>query len=107
MSSSTEQAAAAALLKEREEKKQVVIDMLTAKCQEPSDFEDIQEFGKALKGGDALDLKILSGGVTNFTYKVSLKSDPTKRSWLSTTPFGTLTKMPRTISNELITSSAL
>lgn len=77
----TEPAADDALAREREEKKRIVIDAIAARCREPSDFEDVREFGRALleaEGDDGLELEVLSGGETNFSYKVSLKQNPSK-----------------------------
>ena len=79
MSSEQEQQAAAALAQEKESKKLLAKKTIEAKCKEgSSNFKDIQAIGDALNKGDSLELKVLSGGETNFSYKVYLKNDPTK-----------------------------
>ena len=73
-------ALAQAQTKEQEEKKQVVIDAIKGICTEDSKFLDLRSIGAALKTNDNEDLVavIISGGKTNFSYKIHLKSDPAK-----------------------------
>jgi hypothetical protein len=55
------------LVKEQETKKAVVIDNVVAHCNESSPFEDLRTIGAALKAGDKVVSKIISGGKTNFS----------------------------------------
>jgi hypothetical protein len=71
-------AAEEALSKEQEKKKAVVIDNIVAHCNESSAFEDLRTIGAALKTGDRLVSKIISGGKTNFSYKVYVEGSPDK-----------------------------
>ncbi|KAL3903786.1 MAG: hypothetical protein SGARI_005228, partial [Bacillariaceae sp.] len=78
MSTEQEQQAAA-LAQEKETKKLLAKKILEAKCKEESEFQVVKDIGAALNNGDNLEMKILSGGETNFSYKVYLKNDPSKR----------------------------
>jgi hypothetical protein len=79
MSSEEEmKAAQEALAKEQENKKAVVIDNIVAHCNESSPYEDLRAIGAALKAGDKLVSKIISGGKTNFSYKVFVEGSPDK-----------------------------
>jgi hypothetical protein len=64
--------------KEQLEKKQLVLDAIAAQCNDSSEFEDLKSIGEALKAGDKLGCKIISGGKTNFSYKVFLEGAPEK-----------------------------
>jgi len=66
--------------KESEEIKKLVADTIAAKCMEEDaqQFEELKVFKDALKAGDSLSLQILSGGETNYAYKATLSTDPSK-----------------------------
>jgi thiamine kinase-like enzyme len=66
------------LAKDQEAKKIVVTEAITSLCNESSEFEDLREIGAALKSGDSLKIKVLSGGKTNYSYKVTLEKSPDK-----------------------------
>ena len=59
-------------------KKQLLLDTIAAQCNDSSKFEDLKAIGEALKAGDKLDCKIISGGKTNFSSKVFLEGAPDK-----------------------------
>ncbi len=61
---------------DKELKKKVIIDVLTSHCSDSSEFEDFRLVANALKGGDKLSAKVISGGVTNYSYKIFLENDP-------------------------------
>lgn len=63
---------------DREVKKRLVLETIEKNCTEDSEFEDLRTIASALKQGDTLDIKIISGGFTNFSYKVYLRSDESK-----------------------------
>jgi hypothetical protein len=63
------------------EKMHVVVDTITAYLRSKaklSKFQDVRDMGAALAAGDRLKLELLSGGNTNFSYKVSLEKTPGK-----------------------------
>jgi hypothetical protein len=61
-----------AIEEDKEAKKQLVIDFIKPKCTADSPFQDLRDIGVALEDeGDDLKLKILSGGISNYSYKVS------------------------------------
>lgn len=63
------------------EKMHVVIDTITAYLRSKaqlSKFQDVRDMGAGLAAGDSLKLELLSGGNTNFSYKVSLENTPGK-----------------------------
>jgi hypothetical protein len=67
------------LAKDQEAKKIIVIEVITSLCNESSEFAELREIGDALKGGcDNFKIKVISGGLTNFSYKVSLEKSPNK-----------------------------
>jgi hypothetical protein len=67
------------LQQEKIAKKELAKKIIKAKCSEEHlEFEDLKVFGAALKDGDELVIQLLSGGETNFSYKVHLQKDPTK-----------------------------
>jgi hypothetical protein len=63
------------------QKMHVVVDTITAYLRSKaklSKFQDVRDMGAALAAGDRLKLELLSGGNTNFSYKVSLEKTPGK-----------------------------
>jgi hypothetical protein len=64
-----------AVATDREIKKQLVVDTISSHCSD-SPFEDLRLIGEALQGGDVLVAQTLSGGWTNFSYRVYLKGNP-------------------------------
>jgi thiamine kinase-like enzyme len=72
----------AAFEKNGREKMPVVIHAITEHLQGHADssarFPDLVEINKALEAGDKLQLELLAGGNTNFSYKVSLENSPDK-----------------------------
>jgi hypothetical protein len=63
------------------EKMHVVTDTITAYLKSKaqlSKFQDVRDIGAALAAGDHLKLELLSGGNTNYSYKVSLEKTPRK-----------------------------
>jgi hypothetical protein len=66
------------LAKDQEAKKIIVIEVIASLCNESSNFADLRDIGEALKGGDKFKIKVISGGKTNFSYKVSLEKSPDK-----------------------------
>jgi hypothetical protein len=63
---------------DREVKKRLMFGFIESHANETSEFEDLREIGSALKAGDKLDAIILSGGKTNYSYKVFLEGQPDK-----------------------------
>ena len=66
------------LEREKREKKKLARKIIEAKCKEQSsEFPIINAIGDALTNkGDSLELAVLSGGETNFSYKAFLRDDP-------------------------------
>lgn len=62
--------------RDRELKAKLLIDLLATHCNESSEFEYFRVIGEALKAGDTLIAKVVSGDVTNYSYKVVLEGDP-------------------------------
>jgi len=58
--------------KDQEEKLQVLISFLKDYCNDQSEHEDLRKFGEALRNGASLAGKILSGGYTNYSYKIHI-----------------------------------
>ena len=78
MSAPSEQemkAAQEAMAKDQEEKKAIVIETITKHCDD-SPFGDLQAISDALEAGDKLTGKAISGGKTNFSYRVWLEGSP-------------------------------
>jgi len=65
-----------AIENDKENKKKVVIEIITEHCNDSSQFEDLKLIGEALQAGDKLDINILTGGLTNFSYRISLEQRP-------------------------------
>lgn len=62
-------------LQDVQAKMKIVEDIVVSLCQEDSEFADLRNMATALKSGnDSLKIKSLSGGITNYSYKVSLAS---------------------------------
>lgn len=61
---------------DKELKKQILIDLVASHCNETSEFDEFRSIGEALKSGDKLTANVISGGVTNYSYKVFLEGDP-------------------------------
>lgn len=61
---------------DKEIKKKVVIKVITEHCNDSSQFEDFKLIGEALQTGDKLEINILTGGLTNFSYRISLEQRP-------------------------------
>lgn len=57
--------------KDKEAKKQAVLDHIASKCTESSEFEDLRAIARCLAKGGKLSISILTGGLANYTYKVS------------------------------------
>jgi len=62
--------------KDREVKKLLVAEAISSHCNDSSKFEDLRKIGQALQAGDQLKVHILSGGNTNFSYRVCLEKNP-------------------------------
>lgn len=59
---------------DKKQKTKILLDLIASKCNENSDFEDFRDVAQALKAGDQLQATVLTGGVTNYSYKVNLES---------------------------------
>jgi len=57
---------------DQEEKLQFLIQRLESYCNDESEHEDLRKLGKAIRNGDKLTGTILSGGYTNYSYKIHL-----------------------------------
>jgi hypothetical protein len=57
----------------KDELKRLVIDALKEEFKKPSGHEDINTFCKGLEEGREMQLKILTGGLCNYSYKLNLK----------------------------------
>ena len=57
---------------DQEEKLKSLIEHLKAYCTDESEHEDLRKLGKAIRNGDKLAGTILSGGYTNYSYKIHL-----------------------------------
>lgn len=58
---------------DKEMKKQLLIHIIASYCNESSEFEDFRLISRALKRGDKLHAEVISGGATNYSYKVYLE----------------------------------
>jgi thiamine kinase-like enzyme len=63
-------------IKDQEAKKELVIKALADASSETSEFGDIRKIATALKAGDKLTAKAISGGKTNYSYKICLEGSP-------------------------------
>ena len=62
--------------KDKELKKKLLLELIVSHCNDESEFEVLRAVGAALKSGDKLNAQVISGGVTNYSYKVFLEGDP-------------------------------
>jgi thiamine kinase-like enzyme len=67
------------LQQEQESKRQLVLSAIQSLSREDSEFAELAALGAALKRGDSMNCKVLSGGKTNYSYQVHLKQDPSKK----------------------------
>jgi len=65
-----------ALENDREVKKKIVAEVISVHSNDSSQFEDLRKIGQALQAGDKLLIDIITGGVTNFSYRISLEQRP-------------------------------
>ena len=63
---------------DKELKKRLVLETIQSHCTKDSEFQDFRTIANSLEDGDNLDIKIISGGLTNFSYKIFLHSDESK-----------------------------
>jgi hypothetical protein len=61
---------------ERELMKTLVANSISSHSNDISDFQDLRRIGQALLEGDKLQLDVLSGGYTNYSYRVFLQKTP-------------------------------
>ncbi|KAL3894928.1 MAG: hypothetical protein SGARI_007601, partial [Bacillariaceae sp.] len=61
---------------DRQEKLKILLESLEPLCNEASEHEQLRKIGRALEKGDKLTGKVLSGGYTNYSYKVFLENEP-------------------------------
>ncbi|KAL7554391.1 hypothetical protein ACHAWF_017835 [Thalassiosira exigua] len=59
--------------KDKEAKKRAVLSHVASRCTADSDVEDLRTMGTCLADGGALDASILTGGLFNYTYKISCR----------------------------------
>jgi thiamine kinase-like enzyme len=73
-------AVAAMMVKDQEEKKSILLKHLLPHCTMESTHPQLQDIGKALhhNASDALVCTVLSGGKTNYSYKIALRSAPSQ-----------------------------
>ena len=60
---------------DKEQKKQAVTSYIASKCKVDSDTKVLRNIGASLSNGAELKIDILTGGLANYTYKISCK-DP-------------------------------
>lgn len=58
---------------DKEQKKQAVTSYIASKCEADSEVENLREIGTCLSNGAKLEIDILTGGLANYTYKISCK----------------------------------
>lgn len=56
--------------RDMEEKKQLLLQAVAEHCNENAEHEDLRKIGVALSKGSVLDAKVLSGGKSNYSYKI-------------------------------------
>ena len=61
---------------DKEQKKKVVVEAISSHCNNSSQFKDLRLIGDALECGDKLEAEVLTGGLTNFSYKVVVAGAP-------------------------------
>lgn len=64
------------LEQDKQAKKELLIQVITSLCNGSSDFDQLRMIGSALEAGDELNAHVISGGCTNYSYKVFLEGDP-------------------------------
>lgn len=57
---------------DQEAKLQLLIKQLEGYCNDESEYDDLRKFGKALQNGAKLTGTVVSGGYTNYSYKIHL-----------------------------------
>jgi len=65
-----------AIENDKEQKKQIVMEVVSTHCNDSSEFDELKLIGEAMQAGDKLDISILTGGVTNFSYRIFLEQRP-------------------------------
>ncbi len=55
-------------------KKELLLELVKSYCNESSEFEILQAIGNELKAGKSLNAKVISGGLTNYSYKLFLEN---------------------------------
>ncbi|VEU41970.1 unnamed protein product [Pseudo-nitzschia multistriata] len=60
---------------DQQEKLKLLLQNLEVYCNDESEYDDLRDLGKAVKSGAKLAGTILSGGYTNYSYKIHLDSD--------------------------------
>jgi hypothetical protein len=58
--------------RDTESMKILVAELISSHCHDLSEFQDFRKIGQALQAGAQLQLDILSGGYTNYSYRVFL-----------------------------------
>lgn len=77
----------------KEETKRVVIEALTEEFKKPSGHEEINAFSKGLEEGREMQLKVLTGGLCNYSYKLTFKDSDDAALFVKLT-FGTPVAFP-------------
>mmetsp|Transcript_6470 Transcript_6470/g.13497 ORF Transcript_6470/g.13497 Transcript_6470/m.13497 type:complete len:538 (-) Transcript_6470:1535-3148(-) len=78
--SSPEESRQARIEQDKEAKKALILQIIASRCITSSkEIPQLQRMGEALQAGDELACSIVSGGLTNFSYKVFLKKNPQTR----------------------------
>lgn len=54
----------------------LVAELISSHCHDLSEFQDFRRIGQALQAGAELQLDILSGGYTNYSYRIFLDGSP-------------------------------
>jgi hypothetical protein len=62
-----------ALETDKEIKKELVLDVVKSYCNESSEYETLRAIGNAIQAGKTLNIKVISGGLTNYSYKLFLE----------------------------------
>lgn len=60
---------------DQQEKLQLLIEHLKGYCNDKSEHRDLRKLGKALENGAKLTGTVISGGYTNYSYKIHLEDD--------------------------------
>jgi hypothetical protein len=59
--------------KDVEAKMKIVDRAIRSLCTEDSEYDDLKAMGAELKDGDALDITSITGGLTNYSFRVSTR----------------------------------